>query len=182
MCKRHRLAETCRPRVAQCRAARQHVERGVERPLRIVLVGDRRAEHGQDGVADEFSTKPSWRVIAWASVSNSAFWKARTSSGSSRSESVVKPDEVGEQHGHLPAVGLAVEGLRRCRWHGSNRLDWGRLQGRCSSSARYRPAGTRAPGRPAPRTEREIGLARKTARGAWRRLPAPTRRAEGKAR
>ena len=54
MCKRHRLAKTRGPRVAQCRAARQHVERGVERPLRIVLVRDRRAEHGQDGIADEF--------------------------------------------------------------------------------------------------------------------------------
>ena len=49
----HRLAEPRRPFVAQRCAAGQHVERGVERPLRIVLVSDRRAEDGEDGIAHE---------------------------------------------------------------------------------------------------------------------------------
>ena len=53
---------TCWPRRAahsltQRRAAGQHVERGIERPLWIVLMSDRRPEDGEHGIADEFRHK-----------------------------------------------------------------------------------------------------------------------------
>jgi hypothetical protein len=50
----HRLPETGCPGVAQGCAAGPHRQRAVERPLRIVLVRDRRPEECQDGVAEEF--------------------------------------------------------------------------------------------------------------------------------
>ena len=53
----HRLADAPGPLLAQSRGAGQHVERRVESPLGIVLMGDRRAEEGKDGVAEELHHK-----------------------------------------------------------------------------------------------------------------------------
>ena len=137
---------------ASLRAAprRQHVQRGVEGPLRIVLVRDRRAKQGQHGIAHELRRRnPSLRVMAWASDSNSAFWKARTSSGSSRSESEVNPERSAKR-------------TVTCRRSASACGTWGCRRGRLAR-------------RSAARTEGEVRLAGKAAAHAGNRLRRPQR-------
>ena len=50
----HALAESRRPSLAELRAALEHLQRRVQRALRVVFVSDRRAEDRHDGIAHEF--------------------------------------------------------------------------------------------------------------------------------
>ena len=150
----HRLAEPSRPLIAETRAAVEHVERGVERALRIVLVGDRRAEHRHDGIAHELLHEAvvardrlgeglEQRVLERAHLLGVEPLGQRGETG-----------DIGEEHGHLPPVGVARDGIRR--------RDGREGEGRSSGTdSRGRSRGGCAPGRAASWTEGEISLARK---------------------
>ena len=152
----HRLAEPRRPLVAERRAAVEHVQRGVERPLRIVLVGDRRAEDRQDGIAhellheavvarDRLGERLEQRILERAHLLGIEPLGQRGEAG-----------DVGEEDGHLPAVHLRVAGIRPSP----------------------RPGRRRTPRRTAPGTEREISLARESRTQG--RAPAAAARTAGR--
>ena len=78
------------------------------RALRVVLVRDRRAEERHDAVAEELVDRALVAVDLGQHQLEARSMSACTSSGSSRSDSDVKPDDVGEQDRDLLA--LAFEG------------------------------------------------------------------------
>ena len=149
--KRHRLAEPCRPLIAEPRAAAEHVERGVERPLRIVLMGDRCAEHRHHGIAhelfdeavvarDRLGERLEQRILERAHLLGVEPLGQR---GETR--------DVGEQHGHLPPVRVALDGIGRC----------GAVRGRGEASA---PLAGRVPhGEPGSRAAPQRGQNAKSA-------------------
>ena len=158
----HALAESRRPSLAELRAALEHLQRRVQRALRVVFVRDRRAEDRHDGIAHEFLDEAvvaldrlrqrlEQRVLEGANLLGIEPLGQRRESG-----------KVGEEDGHPAAVGFTAVRL-------NDRRRRGRL---------VRADGGRAPSRAAAGTEGEVGLARGAARGAGGRQPASAARAE----
>jgi hypothetical protein len=144
----------------------------LEGALRIVLVGDRRAEDRQDGIAHELvdeAPMPKGRLSE--RFKERALERAHLLGieplGKGR-----KAGEVGEKDRDLPAVRLPLEMTGR-----DDRPGCG--QG-SRAWRRHRPQ-IGIPRRPAPGTEREISLAQEIAPGAGIRLPPPASRAEAEA-
>ena len=110
------LAQTRCPLLAERRGALEHVERRLERALRVVLVSGRRAEDRHHRVADEFLDEAAiardrlrqgleQRVLERADLFGIEPLRQRGESG-----------EVGEEHGDLPPVGFPRVGLRGRSW------------------------------------------------------------------
>ena len=103
-------------RAAHCSLSRcaavQHVERRVEGALGIVLMGDRRAEHGQHGIADElFHEAVVARDRLGERLEQRVLERAHLLGIEPLGERGEARD-VGEEHGHLPPVRFPVEGVR----------------------------------------------------------------------
>src|SRR5439155_25836284 len=148
------------PRLAERRAAREHVEGGVAGPLRIVLVSGRRAEDREGGVAYEFFHEA---VVARDRLGERLEQGVLERAYHLGIEALGHPGEageIGEEDGDLSAVGLPAGG------------------GRCLRRRR-RP---RAQRHPAPGAEREVGPALGAAREAGARQPVPAPGTEGEAR
>ncbi len=152
-----RLAQARRPGLAERRGAAQHVEGRLERPFGIVLVGDRRTEQSEHGIAQVFCDKAA---IAGDGLAERVEQRALEGphllgieAFGERGESA----EVGEDDGDLTAVGVGLRDPRLCR------------RGRLAR-------------RPAARTEGEVRRAGKAAARAGNRLWTAAARAEGEAR
>ena len=155
---RHRLAEPPLPLPAERRGALQHVQRRPHRPLRVVLVGHRRAEHRHDRVAHELLHEA---VIARDRLGQRVEERGLEGAHHLGVEPLGQRGEagqIGEEDGDLAAVGLAGWG----RW---GRVAGGRGDGGRGRGGRLRLAGGGQP-LPAARAKREFWRSFEAAAGA----------------
>jgi hypothetical protein len=155
----HGLAEPPLPLPAERRGAREHVQRRAHRPLRIVLVSHRRAEHRHDGVAHELLDEA---VIARDRLGQRVEERRLEGAHYLGVEPLGERGEagqVGEEDRDLAAVGFAGWG---CRGRGGGRR--GR-DGRRGHGRRLRLAGGGQP-LAAARAEGEVWRGLEAAAGA----------------
>ena len=178
--KGHWLTQPSRPLMAQGRAALEHVQRGLERALRVVLVGDRRAEDRHHRVAHELLHEA---VIARDRLGQHLEQRVLERPYLFRIEPLGERGEarqIGEEDRDLTAVGLVGRAGGSLACLGSRRFD--RRQ-RLLSGRHGLPGVATALGQggAATRAEREVGFARKPARGTGAGESPPTARAEREA-
>ena len=104
----HGLAESRRPPLAQRSAAGQHVERRVESPCRIILMGDGRPEERQYRIAEELRDKA---VIAGDRLAEGLEERVLKRAHVFRIETLGerrKSGEVCEQDGYLATIRLSA--------------------------------------------------------------------------
>jgi hypothetical protein len=176
-----RLGQADRPLLAQGGAAGQHVEGTFERPLRVVLMGDRRPEDGEDGIAEIFRDEAVEAGNGLGEGLEQSILKGahlfRIQTLGQRGES----GEIGEEDRHLSAIRLALRVALRARRAAAPR-GRGRGGGRCPARTGWARGGVRRPGGAATRAEGEVGFREKAASGTGSRLPAAASWAEGEAR
>jgi hypothetical protein len=173
----HGLAEARLPLPAQRPAFLEHLERRVAGTLRIVLVGNRRAEDGQHRVTDELLHEAVVAGDCSGQRLEEAVLKGPHHLGVQSFGQRRESGEVGEEDGDVPPIGLAVVRFRRrtefgCRGRpGALRRAavWAEREARFARPAACR-AGARQP-LTAARTEREAGRNLEVAAGACRHHP-----------
>ena len=175
--KGHWLTQPSRPLMAQGRAALEHVQRGIESALRVVLMRDRRAEDRHHRVAHELLHKA---VIAHDRLGERIEQRILESAHLFRVEALSERGEagqIGEEDRDLPAVGLVGRGVGSLVCLGSRPFD---PRQRLLGGRHGLPGVATALGQggAATRAEREVRFARKPARGAGAGKPPPTVRAE----
>ena len=149
---------------AERRGAAQHVEGRLERPFGIVLMGDRRAEQSEHGIAQVLGDKPAVAGDGLAERVEQRALEGPHLLGIEAFGERGEPAEVGEEDGDLPAVGLPTGPLRLCGRRDLRRLDQGRRRPGGRGAAEGRAARCPAAG-----TERKVGVAREAARGTGAR-------------
>ena len=108
--KLHWLPEPCRPLLAELGAAGNHIERGVERTLRVVLMSHGCTKYGKHGIADEFFDKAVLaRDRPGEGVEQRILERAHVLGVEPLGKSGVARD-VGEEHGDLATVSFAMKG------------------------------------------------------------------------
>ena len=103
---RQRLAETAVPTLAEHRHPFMHLDRGVQGPLRVVLVRHRRAEHRHHRVADEFLEEGIEPLDHRAQGGEQVGLQGTHILGIQLLRDRREAAQVGEQHGCRSTVGI----------------------------------------------------------------------------
>ena len=122
----------CAHLVAERGHGRDEVERGPNGALGVVLGRDRRAPHGHHRVADELLDRPAVQLDQATTRVEVARQKLTRLLGVAALRRGREPDEIGEEHGDEPPLGL------RCRGCRGQRRCCLRLQGRAALAAELR--------------------------------------------
>ena len=112
---RERAAELIAPALVEHGRARVHLECRTQRALRIVLVRDRRAEDGDDGIADELFRVGVEAVDHRAQRSEQVGLQAADVLGVEAFGERGEAGEIGEEDGGGAAIGVRRDGRRRRR-------------------------------------------------------------------